>query len=235
MKNLFAVIAVLFLFQGVTYAAPKAVKATFNVNDAVKFLEKNEQILEKWGNTKVKRGSPKFFQKDKEMKKVVDELIDYRFIAQYIIGTQWDKTDEDTKKQLYDKIKELFTELYLEDTFYNNSYEKKYIDKGLETLYIKGAPASVFITTEIQVIFKGKPVIYELIYHLHTVDGKYKVLDVELDTVSMVRNYREQFDKNIKDKSVKELIKKLDEIIKKKKSGKKKGSKKGKAPAKKKK
>jgi len=235
MKNIFAIVAVLFLFQGVVSAAPEAVKAKFNVNDAAKFLEKNEQILEKWGNTKVKRGSKKFFQKDKEMKKVVDDLIDYRFIAQYIIGTQWDKTDEDTKKQLYDKIKELFTEIYLEDTFYNSSYEKKYIDKGLETLYIKGVPSSVFITTEMQVIFKGKPVIYELIYHLHTVDGKYMVFDVELDTVSMVRNYREQFDKNIKNKSVKELVKKLDEIIKKKKSGKKPKSKKGKAPAKKKK
>ena len=235
MKNLFAVIAVFFLFQSVISAVPEAGKAKFNVNDAAKFLEKNEQILEKWGNTKVKRGSKKFFQKDKEMKKVVDDLIDYRFIAQYIIGTHWDKTDEGTKTQLFDKIKELFTELYLEDTFYNNSYEKKYIDKGLETLYIKGIPASVFITTEMQVIFKGKPVIYELIYHLDLVDGKYKVFDVELDTVSMVRNYREQFDKNIKDKSVEELVKKLDEIIKKKKSGKKKGSKKGKVPAKKKK
>lgn len=235
MKNLLAVIAVLFLFQGVTYAVPEVKTSKFNVNDAVKFLEKNEQILEKWGNAKVKRGSKKFFQKDKEMKKVVDELIDYRFIAKHIIGTQWEKTDENTKKQLYDKIKELFTELYLEDAFYNNSYEKKYIDKGLETLYIKGVPASVFITTEIQVIFKGKPVIYELIYHLYTVDGKYKVFDVELDTVSMVRNYREQFDKNIKDKSVMKLIKKLDEIIRKKKSDKKKGAKKKKVPAKKKK
>ncbi len=232
MKKVFSLIAFIFLLQGLTYAASDA--KTANVNDAVKFLEKNEQILEKWGNTKVKRGSKKFFQKDKEMKKVVDELIDYRFIARYIIGEVWDKTDEATKQELFDKIKELFTELYLEDMFYNNSYEKKYIDKGVETMYIKGAPKSVFITTEIQVIFKGKPVIYELIYHLHLIDGNYKVFDVELDTVSMVRNYKEQFNKSIKDKSVKELIKKLDGIIKKKKTGKKKSSNKSKSPAKKK-
>lgn len=232
MRKLFAVIAIAFLFNGITYAGPEA-KKKINVNDAVKFLEKNEQILEKWGNTKVKRGSKKFLKKDREMKKVVDELIDYRFIARYIIGKKWDTTEEPVKKELFGKIKELFTELYLEDMFYNNSYEKKYIDKGLETLYIKGVSESVFITTEIQVIFKGKPVIYELIYHLHKIDGKFKVFDVELDTVSMVRNYREQFNKSIKDKSVKELIKKLDEIIKKKKNGKKKGSKKGKSPKKK--
>ena len=207
---------------------PVKKKAGINVNEAAKFLEKNEQILEKWGNTKVKKGTKKFFQKDREMKRVVDRLVDYRFIAQYIIGKQWQQTDEKTRSELFDKIKELFTELYLEDTFYNNSYEKKYIDKGQETLYIKGVSQSVFITTEVQVIFKGKPVIYELIYHLHTVNGGFRVFDIEIDTVSMVRNYKEQFNKNIKDKSVKKLIKKFDKIIRKKRTVRKSSPKKNK-------
>ena len=64
---------------------------------------------------------------------------------------------------------------------------------------------------------KGKPVIYELIYHLHKVDGTYKVFDIELDTVSMVRNYREQFVKNVKDQSVEELIKMIDKKVRNKK------------------
>ena len=59
--------------------------------------------------------------------------------------------------------------------------------------------------------------IYELVYHLHKVDGSYKVFDIELDTVSMVRNYREQFKKNVKDVSVDELIKMMDKKIKNKK------------------
>lgn len=185
-----------------------------NVNDAVKFLEAKEQILEKWGNTKAKKGSVEFKTKDTEMKKVVDDLMDYQFIAKHIIGEKWDATTAEKKDQFFGKIKELFTELYLEKAFYNKSYEKKYIDKGSEKLYIKGIPESVFITSEVQATFKGKPVIYELIYHLRLVDGAYKIFDIELDTVSLVRNYKEQFTKNVKDQSVDELIKMIDKKIK---------------------
>ncbi|HSW59704.1 MAG TPA: ABC transporter substrate-binding protein [bacterium] len=189
----------------------------FNVNEAVKFLESKEQILEKWANVKPKKGSAQFKQKDADMKKAVEEIIDYKFIASYIIGEKWETTSEEKKEELFSKIKELFTELYLEDTFYNKSYEKKYIDKGMEKQYIKGVPQSVFVTTEVQAALKGKPVIYELIYHIHKVDGQYKVFDIELDTVSMVRNYREQFNKNVKDQSVEELIKMIDKKVKNKK------------------
>ncbi|HNZ53576.1 MAG TPA: ABC transporter substrate-binding protein [bacterium] len=194
-------------------AAAVAGNEEFNVNEAVKFLESKEQILEKWANVKPKKGSAQFKQKDADMKKAVEEIIDYKFIASYIIGEKWETTPEEKKEELFSKIKELFTELYLEDTFYNKSYEKKYIDKGIEKMYIKGVPQSVFVTTEVQAALKGKPVIYELIYHLHKVDGSYKVFDIELDTVSMVRNYREQFIKNVKAQSVEELIKMIDKKV----------------------
>lgn len=207
-----------FSLSAQTPAQPKAAEApqaaVLNVNSAVKFLETKEQILEKWGNTKARKGSAEFKTKDAEMKKVVDELIDYDFIAKYIIGDKWEAATEEKKTKFFTKIKELFTELYLEKAFYNKSYEKKYIDKGSEKMYIKGVPESVFITSEVQASFKGKPVIYELIYHLRIVDGGYKIFDIELDTVSLVRNYKEQFTKNVKDQSIDELIKLIDRKIK---------------------
>ena len=83
---------------------------------------------------------------------------------------------------------------------------------------MKGVPESIYITSEVQGIFKGKTVGYELVYHIRKVDGKYKVFDVELDTVSLARNYREQFEKNLKEKSVDELIANIDKKIKSSKS-----------------
>lgn len=223
----YLVLCILFFFVAVVSAQtpeqtkpaelPKA--SELNVNTAVKFLESKEQVLEKWGNTKAKKGSTEFKTKDAEMKKVVDELIDYDFIARYIIGEKWETAADDKKVKFFGKIKELFTELYLEKAFYNKSYEKKYIDKGSEKMYIKGVPESVFITSEVQASFKGKPVIYELIYHIRIVDGGYKIFDIELDTVSLVRNYKEQFTKNVKDQSIDELIKMIDRKIKNKDAG----------------
>jgi phospholipid transport system substrate-binding protein len=204
------------LFVLALFSDKKEEGVKLNPADALKYLESKEQVFEKWANVKAKKGSAQFKKKDEAIKKTVDELIDSRFIAQYIIDDVWEKTPEPKREQLFLKIKELFTELYLEDTFYNKAYEKKYIEKGIRKKYMKGIPENVYITSEVQVIRKGRPVIYELIYHMHIVDGVYKAFDIELDTVSVIRNYREQFRKNMKDNSVDELIKKIDKVIKEK-------------------
>ena len=197
---------------------PAADNSGLDVAAAMKLLETKEQAFEKLANTNPKKGTPKYAAKDKEIKEIVEEIIDYRFISEYIIGKKWLETPDSKKEELFNKIKELFTDVYLDKLFYNKSYEKKYLDKGTEKKYLKGVPESIYITSEIQGIFKGKTVGYELIYHIRKIDGKYKVFDVELDTVSLARNYREQFEKNLKEKSVDELIANIDKKIKSSKS-----------------
>ena len=218
MKRILIAAVVFFCFGLFAQAAPAADQQSdsgsgLDVAAAMKLLETKEQAFEKLANTNPKKGTPKYAAKDKEIKEIVEEIIDYRFISEYIIGKKWAETPELKKEELFNKIKELFTDVYLDKLFYNKSYEKKYLDKGTEKKYLKGVPESIFITSEIQGIFKGKTVGYELVYHIRKVDGKYKVFDVELDTVSLARNYREQFEKNLKEKSVDELIASIDKKI----------------------
>lgn len=214
---IFTVLFVCFTVFAQTAAVNENAKASgdpLDVAAAVKLLETKEQAFEKLANTNPKKGTPKYIEKDKEVKQIVEDLVDYRFISEYIIGKKWLETPDTKKEALFNKIKELFTDVYLEKLFYNKSYEKKYLEKGLEKKYLKGVPESVFITSEIQGIFNGKTVGYELVYHIRKVDGKYKIFDVELDTVSLARNYREQFEKSLKDQSIDELIEKIDKKIK---------------------
>ncbi len=223
MKKSLMIIAVLWCFGVFAQTAPAAEKPAadssgLDVAVAMKLLETKEQAFEKLANTNPKKGTPKYAAKDKEIKEIVEEIIDYRFISEYIMGKKWLETPEAKKEELFNKIKGLFTDVYLDKLFYNKSYEKKYLDKGTEKKYLKGVPESIYITSEIQGIFKGKTVGYELIYHIRKIDGKYKVFDVELDTVSLARNYREQFEKNLKEKSVDELIANIDKKIKSSKS-----------------
>ena len=193
---------------------PAAENSGLDVAVAMKLLETKEQAFERLANTNPKKGTPKYAAKDKEIKEIVEELIDYRFMSEYIMGKKWIETSEAKKEELFNKIKELFTDVYLDKLFYNKSYEKKYLEKGTEKKYLKGVPESIYITSEIQGVFKGKTVGYELVYHIRKIDGKYKVFDVELDTVSLARNYREQFEKNLKEKTVDELIANIDRKIK---------------------
>jgi phospholipid transport system substrate-binding protein len=46
-------------------------------------------------------------------------------------------------------------------------------------------------------------------YHLHAIDGQWKVYDMVIDHVSIVGNYRAQFDRVIAKSSVKELLQKM--------------------------
>ena len=220
MKKILMIIASFWCFGIFAQTAPSSEgkpvpdSSNLDVAAAMKLLETKEQAFEKLANTNPKKGTPKYAAKDKEIKDIVEEIIDYRFISEYIIGKKWVETPDSKREELFNKIKELFTDVYLDKLFYNKSYEKKYLEKGTEKKYLKGVPESIFITSEIQGIFKGKTVGYELVYHIRKVDGKYKVFDVELDTVSLARNYREQFEKNLKEKSVDELIANIDKKIK---------------------
>ena len=219
MKKILMVIAAFWYFGVFAQTAPAAAdNSGLDVAVAMKLLETKEQAFEKLANTNPKKGTPKYAAKDKEIKEIVEEIIDYRFISEYIMGKKWLETSETKKEELFNKIKELFTDVYLDKLFYNKSYEKKYLEKGVEKKYLKGVPESIYITSEIQGIFKGKTVGYELVYHIRKIDGKYKVFDVELDTVSLARNYREQFEKNLKEKTVDELIANIDKKIKSSKS-----------------
>ncbi|MBO4699323.1 ABC transporter substrate-binding protein [bacterium] len=225
-KNL--VIIMIFWCLGICAQTAPAEKAkqsadasALDVAAAVKLLETKEQAFEKLANTNPKKGTPKYVAKDKEIKQIVEDIIDYRFISEYIIGKKWLETPNAKKEELFNKIKELFTDVYLDKLFYNKSYEKKYLDRGTEKKYLKGVPESIFITSEVQGVFKGKSIGYELIYHIRKVDGTYKVFDVELDTVSLARNYREQFEINLKEQSIDELISLIDKKIKSSKTEKK--------------
>ena len=46
-------------------------------------------------------------------------------------------------------------------------------------------------------------------YQLHAIDGQWKVYDMVIDNVSIVNNYRAQFDRVIAKSSVKELLQKM--------------------------
>jgi phospholipid transport system substrate-binding protein len=56
---------------------------------------------------------------------------------------------------------------------------------------------------------KGEPLF--IIYKLHLADGEWKVYDVVIDNISVVNNYRSQFNRFLAGASLDELIRKLQE------------------------
>jgi phospholipid transport system substrate-binding protein len=49
-------------------------------------------------------------------------------------------------------------------------------------------------------------------YRLHDIDGQWKVYDVLIDHISIVNNYRAQFERVIAKSSVKELLQRMKQL-----------------------
>jgi phospholipid transport system substrate-binding protein len=64
-----------------------------------------------------------------------------------------------------------------------------------------------YATVETKISGSGEPL--PINYSLHSVDGQWKVYDMVIDQVSLVNNYRAQFDRVIAKSSIKELLSRM--------------------------
>ncbi len=197
-----------------------------DAEEAFKHVNSLDAKLEKWAKVKARKGTIAFRKKARETKKIMDEFVDYDFISHYLFGERWEKEPQEKQDLLFKKLQKLYTDFYLEKIVYNKSFERKFIEKGVEKKYMKGVPESVFMTYEIQVMFKNKPVIYEFIYHVHKVGGTYKIFDLEMDGVSLARNYKKEFKKIVDKEGFDGLIRRIDKKVEESKKKEKKSQKK---------
>ncbi|HXE98672.1 MAG TPA: ABC transporter substrate-binding protein [Dongiaceae bacterium] len=134
------------------------------------------------------------------LKKTISSIFDYSEMAKRSLGKHWNDRKPEEKKQ----FAELFSTL-LEDSYAGKieSYNNEKI------VYIKE-----FQDDEDHAVVKSKVVTaardeFTLDYHLLKQNGKWMVYDVVIEGVSLVSNYRSQFNKIITANGYDRLVKKL--------------------------
>jgi phospholipid transport system substrate-binding protein len=135
----------------------------------------------------------------KELKAVIGRIFDYREMAKRALGVHWKTLT--TAQQ--DEFVGLFATL-LENTYAGKieSYNQEKIVYGKEL--VEGNYAQVNTT-----IIGAKHDEYSLNYRLLKEGNKWMVYDVVIEGVSLVSNYRTQFNKIITGQSYNVLLKKL--------------------------
>jgi len=139
---------------------------------------------------------------------IVLPRFDTQEIAQRSLGVHWSKLTEEQKKNFV----QLFTQLVKNN--YSGTLERYTKDAQFffDGERIDGDMAEV--QTRIQT--PAQPNSFSVAYRMHRQGGKWLVYDVVAENVSMVRNYRSQFDRIIEDSSYEGLVqaleKKLQEI-----------------------
>jgi len=147
-------------------------------------------------------GDPAFKAKSKDERvaiigKEIDTVFDFTELSKRTLGREWKKMSAEQQKEFVELFRQLLQGVYA-DRLLAYSDQKIIFDK--ETMLKKGrAEVQSFLQTS-----DGKKI--PLFYRLTDKSGSWKVYDVIIEGVSMVKNYRTQFKEIISKDSPEKLL-----------------------------
>jgi phospholipid transport system substrate-binding protein len=147
-------------------------------------------------NTKEKRSDT-----INRLREVVYPLFDFEEMAKRSLGSHWRRLEPKQQKEFV----AVFTELL----------EKTYADKidlydGQKVVYTGETVDQDYAQVDTKVMSK-KGETFSVNYRLRRVDGKWRIYDVVVENISLVNNYRSQFQRVIVNSSFEELMKRVKE------------------------
>lgn len=153
--------------------------------------------LQKGGNAKT----------DKKVEGIVDRMLDYQTLAEDSLGSEWKKRTPAEQKQ----FSELLTRLVRRA--YRNNLDNTLVDYDVTYTQIETSKKGVKVYTVAKNRKKKREEPTQIDYLVHQVNGKWQIRDVVTEGSSMVRNYRRQFKKIIKNHGFDELLKRMQKKI----------------------
>jgi phospholipid transport system substrate-binding protein len=204
-KNLIPIALVTVLFCAPPSVASEITdRVKVNIDEAMRVL--NDPSFMGPENTEKRRV---------RLRDIINEIFDFEEMSKRSLARHWRKRTEEEKEK--------FVKLFI------NFMEMSYIDKivrysDAEVLYPEEKRNKNRAVVKTKVITRQEtdiPINYRLLLNK---DGEWVAYDVVIEGVSLVSNYRTQFNQIIQNSSYEELIKKLEKRIEEWKQGKLKAS-----------
>jgi phospholipid transport system substrate-binding protein len=113
---------------------------------------------------------------------VLGKYFDFESMARLAVGRKWDSLSSEEQQRFTREFRALLFSTYLGDI---EEYIRKNMNYRTETL------SEGYAVVKTSLTYQGNPV--SLDYYLHDREGKWKVYDVAVQGMSLVINYRDQF------------------------------------------
>lgn len=140
-------------------------------------------------------------QRLEKVKEVVFPQFDSQEIAKRTLGPYWkDRTEEQRKEFI-----QLFTALV--EKAYSNSLDR--YRKDVQFFFDQEHIDDDFAEVDTRIFDPTLNKTFSINYHLHKLNGKWLIYDVVVENVSLVNNYRNQFNRILSKSSYEELVQKL--------------------------
>jgi phospholipid transport system substrate-binding protein len=134
--------------------------------------------------------------KQKKIWTIVDSIFDYKELSKRSLGRNWRRLNPDQQKEFVNLFRRLLGKAYMDRIM---AYADEKVVFFKETFFSenKAEVKSKLITKSNEI-----PMYYRLILE----NDSWKVYDVSIEGVSLVRNYRSQFKSILKDKAPSDLL-----------------------------
>jgi phospholipid transport system substrate-binding protein len=133
------------------------------------------------------------------VRKISEDIFDYPDTARRALGQHWNARTPEEQREFVQLFADLLDRAYFSKI---DRYQGEKVRYGAET--VNGDEAIVKTT----IMSKGGSDI-PVDYRLHLTDGRWRVYDVNIEGVSLVSNYRTQFNKIVQTESYATLVQKL--------------------------
>lgn len=136
------------------------------------------------------------------VKPILQNILSFETMTRRAVGPGWRQFTQDQQKEAI----ALFTTLII------RTYSAKFTPGELAAITFKAAtsPAPGRMEVPSTIVYKGSR--YEVVYRLDEADG-WKITDVVIEGVSMIANYRSQFDVEFKKGGAEAVIKALNRSL----------------------
>lgn len=142
-----------------------------------------------------------------EIREIINEIFDYQELSRRTLGRDWKKFNPQQQSEFVDLFSKLLEDVYA-DRILAYTHEKIEYGKVTDLRENQTEVESYIITTD------NKKV--PLFYRLTMESGNWRVYDIVIEGVSMIKNYRGQFRQILTNKSPEDLLQTLRKKVKEK-------------------
>ena len=131
------------------------------------------------------------------LRKIVYPLFDFNEMAMRSLGSNWRRLNPEQRKEFVSSFTALLEKTYADQIDLYNGQQVVYSGENID---------GEFSQVDSRILDKNGQT-YSVVYRLHRLDGKWRIYDVVAENISLVNNYRSQFNRVIAKSSIEELLK----------------------------
>jgi phospholipid transport system substrate-binding protein len=137
------------------------------------------------------------------LRQIVYPLFDFNEMAMRSMGGNWRRLNPQQRQEFVSTFTALLEKTYADQIDLYNGQQVVYGGESIDGTYAQ---------VDSRIIDKNGQT-YSVAYRLHRVDGKWRIYDVVAENISIVNNYRSQFNRVIARSSFEELLKTMKQQV----------------------